>query len=203
MDWSAAAVNLERKGYQVSRFPTLEEARQYFYHSCRGRTIGFGDSMTLLHMGLFETLSRHNQVTAPQHPAEGMDFFDTAKACLTTELFFTSANAVAETGEIVNIDGSGNRVAGSLYGHKKVYFVITADKLAPTLDQAIWLARNVAAPRNARRLGLSTPCALGEERCHDCSSPQRICSAMCIYMKAINDMETEVVLIDESGSREH
>lgn len=153
--------------------------------------------MTLLHMGLFEALKQHNMVIDPQHPAEGMDFFEAARQCLTTELFFTSANALAQTGEIVNIDGSGNRVAGSLYGHKKVYFVITADKLVPSLEQAVWRARNIAAPQNARRLGLETPCVIGEPRCYDCSSPERICSAMCIYFKAVNDLETEVILIDE------
>ena len=195
-DWTPTEKNLTQKGYHVKRFPSADRATQYLCDVCRDSTVGFGDSMTLLRMGLYEALSRLNTVPDPQHPADGMDFLKTAAKCLSTEYFFTSANAVAQTGEIVNIDGSGNRIAGSLFGHKKVFFIITPDKLAPSLEQAIWLARNVAAPQNARRLGLTTPCALGEMRCYDCSSPERICSAMCVHFKAINDMESHVIFVD-------
>jgi len=56
---------------------------------------------------------------------------------------------MSETGELVNIDGTGNRVTGSLFGHEKVYFIISTNKIEPTLEKAIWRARNVAAPKNA------------------------------------------------------
>lgn len=59
----------------------------------------------------------------PNAPQEGVGFYATARQCLTTEIFLTSVNGIAETGEMVNIDGTGNRVAGSLYGHRKVYFI--------------------------------------------------------------------------------
>ena len=69
-----------------------------------------------------------------------------------------------ETGELINIDGNGNRVASSLYGHKKVWFIVGRNKLAPTYEEALWRARNIAAPKNAQRLGWKTPCAAREPR---------------------------------------
>jgi NAD-dependent dihydropyrimidine dehydrogenase PreA subunit len=160
-------------------------------------TVGFGDSETLLQMHLFEMLQTHNDVYHPKYPREGKNFYSTAKDCLTTDIFLLSANGLAETGEIVNIDGTGNRIAGSLYGHKKVYFVISRNKICPTLEEAAFRARNVAAPLNAERHGYKTPCAIKKDRCYDCRSPQRICSAQTIYWRKMNHTEMEVVLIDE------
>ncbi len=75
-----------------------------------------------------------------------MSFNNIAKKCLTTEIYLTSVNALSQTGELVNIDGTGNRVAGALFGHEKVFFVIGTNKLVLTLEDAIWRARNIAAP---------------------------------------------------------
>ena len=160
-------------------------------------TVGFGDSETLLSMHLFEMLQTHNDVYHPKYPREGKGFYSTARDCLTTEIFLLSANGLAETGEIVNIDGTGNRIAGSLYGHKKVYFVIGRNKIRPTLEEAAFRARNVAAPLNAQRHGYKTPCAFKTDHCYDCRSPQRICSAQTVYWRKMNHMAMEVVLIDE------
>ena len=114
------------------------------------------------------------------------------------ETYLSSANALAETGEIVNIDGTGNRVAGTLFGHKRVFFVVGRNKLAPTCDEAIRRARNVAAPKNALRFGVETPCvANGGDRCYDCKSPARICRGLVVLWEAMRGCETEVVLIDE------
>jgi len=161
------------------------------------KSIGFGDSVTLLSMKLFERLFSHNNVLDPMHCAVGKTFNDTAKECLMTEIFITSVNAMSETGELVNIDGTGNRISGSLFGHQKVYFVASTKKLAPTLEEAIWRAQNIAAPRNAMRLNIKTPCAKKGERCYDCSSPHRICNGMVIHKKKMTDMDMEIVLIKE------
>ena len=103
----------------------------------------------------------------------------------------------AETGEIINIDGTGNRVSSSLFGHKKVWFIVGSNKIAPTYDEALWRARNIAAPKNAQRLGVKTPCAVNGDRCYDCKSPQRICRGLVVLWEAIRSCETEVVLVDE------
>ena len=116
---------------------------------------------------------------------------------MNTQVYVTSANGLAETGEIINIDGSGNRVASTLYGHKKVYFVIGRNKLAPTYEEALWRARNIASPKNAQRLGVKTPCAIQGDRCYDCKSPDRICRGLVVLWGPMIGMETEVILVDE------
>lgn len=197
MDLTKTAEALKKRGYEVSCFSTGAEAAAYLNGKIDGMTVGFGDSETLLQMHLFEMLQTHNDVYHPKYPRERKNFYSTAKDCLTTDIFLLSANGLAETGEIVNIDGTGNRIAGSLYGHTKVYFVISRNKICPTLEEAAFRARNVAAPLNAERHGYKTPCAIKKDRCYDCRSPQRICSAQTIYWRKMNHTEMEVVLIDE------
>lgn len=197
MDLQKTMAALKEKGYEVSCFKTGAEAAAYLDGQIDGRLVGFGDSETLISMRLYDLLVKHNEVYDPQHPREGMDFFSTAKKCLTTDIFFTSVNGMAETGEMVNIDGTGNRIAGSLFGHEKVYFVVASNKIVPTLEEAAWRARNVAAPMNAARHHYKTPCAVKMDHCYDCKSPRRICSAQTIYWRKMNFIKMEVVLIEE------
>jgi hypothetical protein len=188
---------LKKNRYEVSYFDDKEGAADYLDGSIDGKTVGFGDSCTLLALGIYEKLCRHNETYSPMHVTGGKSFFDVAALCLNTQVFLTSVNAVAETGELVNIDGAGNRVAGSLFGHEKVYFVIGRNKIEPTLEKAIWRARNIAAPQNAKRHGFKTPCAVKGDRCYECASPQRICNAMIIHYKKMRHIDMEVVLIGE------
>lgn len=188
---------LKKKKYEVGYFETAEEAAEYLNQKIDGRLVGFGDSETMITMGLYDSLSRHNEVIDPKHCAKGEDFFSTAKKCLTTDIFLTSVNAIAETGEMVNIDGTGNRVAGSLFGHEKVYFVAGTNKIEETLEAAVCRARNIAAPMNAARHGFKTPCAVKKDRCYDCKSPDRICCGEMIYLQKMRFIEMEVILIHE------
>ena len=112
-DIEKTAEALRGKGYETACFETGEEAARYLDEKIDGCTVGFGDSETLLALGMYDRLSKHNDVHDPMHRREGKGFFATARDCLTTEIFLTSVNGVAETGEMVNIDGTGNRVAGS------------------------------------------------------------------------------------------
>jgi hypothetical protein len=111
--------------------------------------------------------------------------------------YMCSVNALAETGEFVNIDGSGNRIAMTLYGPKKLFLFVGVNKITPDLDSAIYRARNVAAPLNARRFKLSTPCTV-DLKCHDCRHAQRICGGMVITMRKLKGFEhAEVVIINQ------
>ncbi|MCQ4637721.1 lactate utilization protein [Anaerovorax odorimutans] len=189
---------LIKNRYSVHCFSSGEEAADYLDRSLNGKVIGFGDSATMSHMKLYERLSAHNTVYDPNQSKDNDEFLEIAQKCLTTEVFLTSVNAMSETGELVNIDGTGNRIAGSLFGHEKVYFIISTNKIEPTLEKAVWRARNIAAPKNAMRYKLRTPCAVKGDRCYDCSSPDRICNALTIHMKKMNDIEdVEIVLINE------
>ena len=99
---------------------------------------------------------------------------------------------------MINIDGTGNRIAGSLFGHIKVYFLIGTNKIESSLEKSIFRARNIAAPMNAKRLKLKTPCAIDGDKCYNCSSADRICNALTIYYKKMRNVkDVEIILIDE------
>ena len=197
MDFTKVKSALEARGFKVSAFPTAAEAARYLNGQIDGVSVSFGGSVTLEQMGLFGSLGQHNEVLSHWHVPAGKDPAEIRAKAMTTEVYLTSANGLAETGEIVNIDGTGNRVSGMLFGHKKVYFVVGRNKLAPDYDGALWRARNIAAPKNAQRLGTRTPCAARGDRCYDCKSPQRICRGLVVLWEAMKGCETEVVLVDE------
>ncbi|MBQ9459290.1 MAG: lactate utilization protein [Oscillospiraceae bacterium] len=197
MDFTAVKAALERRGYKVTVCPTKAAASEYLNAQIDGRSVGFGGSMTLKELNLYESLAAHNTVLSHWHVPEGKTGAEVLREAASADAFLTSANALAETGEIINIDGTGNRVAGTLYGHKKVWFVIGSNKLAPTYEKALWRARNIASPKNAQRLGVKTPCAEKGERCYDCNSPERICRGLVVLWEAVRSCETEVVLVDE------
>ena len=197
MNFDTVTSALQRNGYAVSCFETGREAAAYLNSVLDGRRIGCGGSATLQQLGLIDSLAEHNRLFTHKGKT-GAEFEAMLSAELRdTDVYLTSANALAETGELVNIDGNGNRVASTLFGHQKVYFILGRNKIAPTLDAAIWRARNVAAPKNAQRLRRRTPCAVKADRCYDCNSPDRICKGLVVLWRAMGMSEMEVVLINE------
>lgn len=197
MDLTTVEKNLKERGFKVAAFATAKEAADYLNAQIDGESVSFGGSMTLSQMGLFESLGKHNKMFSHWNVPDGMNAAEVLKNASTCDNYLLSANGLAETGEIINIDGTGNRVSSSLYGHKRVWFVVGSNKIAPTYDEALWRARNIAAPKNAQRLGVKTPCAVNGDRCYDCKSPQRICRGLVVLWEAIRSCETEVVLVDE------
>ena len=195
-DFSRVKQNLEARGFRVSVFATAAEAADYLDSAIDNTSVGFGGSVTLEQMGLYERLERHDRVNWHWRPT--VDGADARQAAMTAEHYITSVNGLAETGELINIDGTGNRVASTLYGHKKVWFVVGRNKLAPTYEEALWRARNIAAPKNAQRLKRKTPCGVKADHCYDCKSPERICRGLVVLWEAIGSMEMEVVLVDEA-----
>lgn len=185
--------NLETRGYAVRVFTTGAEAAAYLDGAIDGKSVGFGGSLTLDQLGLYDALGKHNTVVWHWKQEAG----PARREGMTTDVYLASANGLAETGEILNIDGAGNRVAATLFGHEKVYFVIGRNKLAPTYEEALWRTRNVAAPQRAKQMGKKTPCAVKGDRCYDCKSPERICRGFVTLWGPMMGMETEILLVDE------
>ena len=188
--------NLRERGFQVRCFETASEAAAYLDSQIDGQTVGFGGSVTLKQMGLYELLSRHNHVYWHLRVPEG----EQKKARLLANgasVYLSAVNGLAETGAIINIDGTGNRVASVFYGHEKVYLIAGENKLEKDYDSALWRARNIASPLNAKRLGVNTPCAVKGDRCYDCKSPERICRGLAVLWDKPKGAEYEVILIHE------
>ena len=194
-DLEKTGKNLEGRGFRVHRFASGAEAAEFLVQTLYGTSIGIGGSVTIDTLGVYDRLCESNEVfwhwkdRAPETRARA------GKA----EAYLCSANGVSETGEIVNIDGCGNRVAGTIYGPERVFLVVGKNKIAPDLNGAIDRARNIAAPLNARRLNRHTPCAVGEPRCHDCRSREKVCGVMTVFFMPPTSMkEFHVLLVDET-----
>ena len=193
---------LERNKFVVHYFETGAEAVAYLKNRIRNKCVAIGDSYTLLEIGVHDALSEVNEdITDIQRPLPSESFRDTALRTMGRDVFLTSVNALSQTGEMVNIDGTGNRVAASLFGSQEVFFVLGINKITPDLASAIYRARNVAAPLNSKKNKKSSlnPCAILDEKCYDCGSPDRICNALTIYYKKMRNMQTmEIIIINES-----
>lgn len=195
MNIDLVLANLRRHGFDAVYFETSVQAADYVTEELGGLSVGIGGSKTVEALGLFERLCAQGDVFWHwKQPA------DEARAgAASAQAYLSSVNGISQTGELVNIDGMGNRVASTLYGHERVVFVAGVNKLAPTLHEAIARARNVAAPLNARRFGKRTPCVLNEPmRCHDCCCDDRICrTTVIIDRKPMGMGRMDVVLVGE------
>lgn len=180
MDIEATAKRLRENGFGclvVADGPqALDEARKLLPD---GGSVGLGGSVTLDEIGLRDYLKGSGH-TVFDHGEEGIDKQERKKrrqAQLSCDLFICSANAVTAEGELVNMDGIGNRLAALCYGPKKVVVVAGENKLVPDRAAAVERVRKVAAPLNTRRIGFPNPCGESGE-CMDCRGETRICSQL-------------------------
>lgn len=184
---------LRKNGFEVTCAASAEEAASYIAGSVRDTTVGIGGSMSVRALGLYDLLKENN--TVYWHMVEPGD--ETMVRASSARVYITSVNAVSEEGYLINIDGRGNRVAGTLMKKDRVILVVGKNKLCGPFHEALERARNVAAPLNAKRLECGTPCAKSDH-CFDCSSPERICNALVVLWRRPFWCERmEIVLVDE------
>ena len=117
-------------------------------------------------------------------------------AAYDADVFLASANAMTEDGVMINIDGNANRVSAIAQGPKKVIFIVGMNKICDDVDGAMKRARNVAAPINAQRFGLSTPCAKTGS-CMNCKSPDTICCQILITRFSRHPDRMHVILVND------
>ncbi len=194
VDFTKIRESLINCGFEVSLFADAKSATEYLSTVIDGVTVGIGGSMSVKEMGLYEALCANNTVYwhwMSESPNEAL------KGAKEAQIYISSVNAISENGEIVNIDGTCNRVSSISYGHEKVYLIVGENKICEDLEKAIYRARNVAAPLNAKRLGCLTPCAVNADKCYDCDSKDRICKELSVLMKRPTKQNIEVLLIAE------
>ncbi len=162
-----------------------------------GSSMTWGGTMSVRDIGLAKAFIDGNYdvfdrdtCDDPQKLQEGM------RNAFSMDWFITSTNAITEDGELVNIDGLGNRVAAITFGPKNVLFVVGLNKVTQDLDSAIKRARSTAGPINAARFDIKTPC-LADGVCHDCNSADCICSFIHIVRNSKIDKRIKVILVGE------
>ena len=160
-----------------------------------GSTVTMGGSESVKEIGLKDTLISGNYNFIDRSKAE--DKRAAELAAYTADVFLASANAVTEDGVLVNIDGYANRVSAIAYGPKKVIFIVGMNKIAPDVDTAVKRARNVAAPINAQRFELNTPCHKTGS-CMDCKSPDTICCQFLVTRYSRTKDRIHVILVNDT-----
>lgn len=191
--------SLKENGFTVKYFEDSKSAKAAILDEViPGQTVGFGGSMTVADMEIYEALQdRTNPVYWHWKAKEGEDRKDILRKAAAADIYLSSTNAITENGILVNIDGTGNRLSGMLYGHDRVIIVAGVNKITRSLDEALIRIKNVATPANAKRLGMNTPCAkLG--KCMNCSVPDRLCRATLIIDRQPNGVPITIYLIGES-----
>jgi L-lactate utilization protein LutC len=195
MDFEKTKASLEKRGFTVKIFDTCEQAADYLDENIKNTTVGTGGSMTLDALNILDRLEKTNTVYYRNRSKDPAD----ARKAMFAPVYITSANAISENGEIVNIDGAGNRVAAASYDKERLYYVVGMNKIVPTLEDAIVRARTIAAPLNAERLHRDTPCAGKPGKCYDCSSPERLCRNISITLgKMLSIAAAEVIIIKQN-----
>ncbi|MCD7734364.1 MAG: lactate utilization protein [Clostridiales bacterium] len=189
---------LERRGMTGEYCPTtadaLEAGKRFLLP---GTSVAWGGSATLDEIGLLNAIQSSGCVALDRHaPTDPEEVREVYRQTLFCDTYFLSANAVTLDGVLVNIDGNGNRVAALAFGPKQVVVIAGMNKVCPDLDSAMKRARNVAAPTNAIRFGLSTPCT-SRGRCADCQNPDSICCQFLITRRSRTPGRIHVILVGE------
>ena len=141
-----------------------------------GASVGWGGAMSAQQIGLMERLNTGNYRAIDRDKTTSVEERQAAmKQCLTADVFITGANAISLDGQMVNIDGIGNRVAAIVYGPESVIVIAGVNKIVDTLEDAVRRARTVAAPMNKQRFDSKTPCEVTGV-CGDCKSEGCICN---------------------------
>lgn len=191
--------NLKKHRFDAYFAPSLEEAGKIVETMIGDyRSFGFGGSATIRGMGLIEKLEQAGKEIF-DHQRDGFSLeesLEVRRAQGSCDCFMCSANAISATGEIVNIDGIGNRTNAMTFGPQKVIVVAGMNKVTPDLESALKRVKNVAAPMRAKSLGMDTPC-VETGTCHDCNAPMRICTITSILHRKPMLTDISVILVNE------
>ncbi|MBO5155467.1 MAG: lactate utilization protein [Eubacterium sp.] len=164
-----------------------------------GSTVSFGGSMSLSDSGVMDMLRNRSDIrlidrSKASSPEETKQMY---RDSFSSDVYFMSTNAITLDGELINIDGNGNRVAALIYGPDKVVMVVGMNKLVSTVEDGVNRVSDIAAPANGVRLNKQTPCAT-TGFCHDCLSPECMCSHTVITRRCYTPDRIHVILVGET-----
>lgn len=191
--------NLEKRHFECHYCKTAQEAVKLASELVPSdSTVSFGGSMTLAESGMADILKQRSDITLLDRSKAGSpeEIKEIYHKSLNADYYFMSSNAITVEGELVNIDGTGNRVGALIYGPEHVIILAGMNKVSPSLEEAVSRVKNVASPLNANRLSRNTPCA-ATGLCSDCLSPDCICSHTVITRKSAPEKRIKIILIGE------
>lgn len=189
---------LNKRYFEAYYCPDRESATQKVLQLIGAEdTVSWGGTMTVDELGIKDALRARGQKLLDRDTAKSpQEFQEILHRSLTCDTFLMSSNAISADGQLVNIDGTGNRVAALCFGPKQVIVVAGMNKVAGNLEGAVRRAREQAAPANAQRFDVKTPCAVNG-LCADCASPDCICAQVVTTRISKPAGRIKVVLVGE------
>ncbi len=191
--------HLNRRHIEAYYCKTQEEAKECALNLIKAEeSVTWGGSMSIRDIGLTKALVERNKNALDRDSiSDPIEMQNAMRAAFNMDWYLSSANAISAKGEIVNIDGTGNRIAAISFGPKNVLFVIGMNKVEADLHSAIKRAKFEAAPINSMRFGGERACK-HTGTCHDCLSPDSICSYIHITRASKPIHRIKVILVEES-----
>lgn len=190
---------LEKNNFTASYVNTKQEALDKLAALIPAdATVGIGGSWTIKEVGI-DTLLEERGNTVFNHGKPGLSKEESLairRKQMSCDVFLTSTNAITLQGELVNVDGSGNRVAAMIFGPKKVIVIAGINKVVTNTEAALERIELYAAPMNNKRLNFSNPCTVTGQ-CMDCQGPTRICNVTTIMHKKPGGTDVEIIIIGE------
>lgn len=180
--------------YVENRYQAVEKVLELI---AEGNSVSWGGSATLKEIGLIDKLYENKDKYKLLDRANPKPGEDIARMAFSCDTYLASSNAISEDGQLVNVDGNGNRVAAMIFGPKSVIIVAGLNKVAKTLDDAIARARTIAAPTNCQRFDKKTPCNV-TGACGDCKGEDSICSNVVIARTSNIKGRIKVILVGEN-----
>ncbi|KAB3529085.1 lactate utilization protein [Alkaliphilus serpentinus] len=189
--------NLKGKRIDAEYFESAEAVKaKIISEITKEDTVGIGGSMTIFDLKLHEELIKAGNEVYWHWLVEPEKRGQVRQKAATADIYLTSTNALTEAGELVNIDGVGNRVASMFYGPKKVIVICGINKITTDIISAIDRIKEKACPSNARRLNLKVPCAF-TDLCNDCTSEERMCNITTIINNKPMTVDLKVYIVGE------
>lgn len=190
--------NLEKRGFAAYYCATREQALAKALELIPPTdVVAWGGSVSIQEIGLLDAVKKRNAVIDRDAAVTPEERNECLRKALLSDTFLMSCNAMSKDGELVNIDGNGNRIAAFIFGPKQVLVIAGVNKITGSLEEALARARSTAAPINAARFpGVDTPCAKTGV-CLNCAKPESLCSQILVTRTCRNAGRVKIIIVGE------
>jgi len=197
MDFGEIVQVFNKRGFKARAYDNIEQVKEVLKEEIApDQSVGIGGSMTVKQSGISDMLRARGNTVYFHWETDKSEINRVRKLASQADVYLSSSNAVTADGKLVNVDGDGNRVASMFYGPDRVYVICGRNKIVDNEDQAVERIKTKACPPNAERLNRDTPCRK-TGRCHDCTSPDRMCSIKVVMERCPKTKEINIMFVDE------
>ena len=190
--------NLNTRRFHAQRVASNEQLRDAVLELIGTRSVGIGGSASVRELGLYDALKARGNTVYCHTYVEPEQKETMREAAMGADVYLCSANAITQSGVIVNVDGTGNRVSATMFGPRTVIVIAGANKLVEDVESGLLRMRRDCCPKNARRLGVKTPCA-ATGVCADCRTSARMCNATVLMEGPTRHVTDFHVLLSEEN----